>query len=66
MYLDGFNQAGELVAETNVRIIAWTLDDLEYIEQDQPALELAFDKGINFYLIQNWRRLFNNQQIVSS
>jgi len=62
VYLDGFDVTGSMVAESDVRIIAWSLNDMADFEKTQPTLALVFYKGIIFYLIQNLRRLVGGYQ----
>ncbi|MGL1862658.1 MAG: hypothetical protein OCC46_09065 [Pseudodesulfovibrio sp.] len=65
IFLDGFSATWTLRAETEVRVIAWSLDYLAKLEEKYPALALAFYKGVNFYLIQNMRRLITEYTDVT-
>lgn len=57
VYLDGFNQPGVLAAKTRVKVIGWSLEDVEDLGEKHPSLALAFHKGLNFYLVQYIRRI---------
>lgn len=59
MFLDKFDIPGDLKAKTKVKVITWSMEDLDMFAQKHPRLALDFYKGMSFYLVQSLKRVIS-------